>query len=94
MILWVDNKKFYTDREIKGAKIARLTQGNIGWPSDKFYRHIIKENLINNAEITIEDVHRAEHIFGPAKPLLQGAMVRSRPQANKIQKITLPIAIA
>jgi len=63
-----------------------LLQQKIGWPSDGFYKHIIKEKLLTNTEITIDDLHRADHIFGPAKPLLQGTMIRQKPTANKIEK--------
>ena len=89
-----DNKAFYTPAEIKGAERARLQQEAIGWPSDDFYKHIIKENLLTNTEVTINDVQRATHIFGPAKPLLQGQMTRLKPTTNKIEKIPLPLPIA
>ena len=64
------NKKFYSMAEIKGADNARKQQEEIGWPSDGFYHEIIKENLLINTEITIDDVQRAKHIYGPAKPIL------------------------
>jgi len=89
-----DNKKIYKTQEIKGAENARLLQEKIGWPSDGFYKHIIKENLLTNTEITIDDLHRADHIFGPAKPLLQGTMIRQKPTVNKIEKIPLPLPIS
>ena len=89
-----DNKQFYTASEIKGAETARLQQEELGWPSATFYKHIIKENLLTNTEVTIDDVHRADHIFGPAKPLLQGTMTRQKPTTNKIEKIPLPLPIS
>ena len=89
-----DNKAFYTQREIKGAENARLQQEALGWPSDDYYKYIIKENLITNTEVTLDDVQRAQHIYGPAKPLLQGAMTRLKPTNNKIEKIPLPLPIS
>ena len=89
-----DNKAFYTANEIKGADSARRQQEEIGWPSDVFYHHIIKENSLTNTEVTIDDVQRAEHIYGPAKPILQGTMTRQRPTGNKINKISLPLPIS
>ena len=71
-----DNKAFYTQREIKGAENARLQQEAIGWPSSDYYKYIIKENLLTNTDITLDDIERAQHIYGPEKPLLQGAMTR------------------
>ena len=71
-----DNKQFYTDAEIKGAERVRTQQEELGWPSDTFYSHIINSNLLTNTEVTPDDVQRAQHIFGPSKPLLQGAMIK------------------
>ena len=89
-----DNKQFYTDREIKGAERARLLQEELGWPSDTHFNTILSENLITNSEITIDDAARAKHIYGPAKPLLQGQMTRSTPvPTNKIEKIPPPLPI-
>ena len=89
-----DNKLFYTQREIKGAENARLQQEAIGWPSDDFYQYIIKENLLTNTEVTLDDIQRARHIYGPAKPLLQGAMTRLKPTTNKIEKIPLTLPVS
>ena len=89
-----DNKEFYSAREIQGAERARIQQEELGWPSDTFYKHIIKENLLTNTEVTIDDVHRAEHIFRPAKPLLQGTMTQQKPSSTKIEKIPLPLPIS
>ena len=61
-----DNKAFYTDLEVKGADAARKQQEEIGWPSDTFYKHIIGNNLLTNTEVTLDDVVRAEYIYGPA----------------------------
>ena len=88
-----DNKAFYTQREIKGAENARLLQEALGWPSDDYYKYIIKNNLITNTEVTLDDILRAEHIYGPAKPLLQGAMTRLKPANNKIEKVPLPLPV-
>ena len=88
-----DNKKFYTAAEIKEAENACIQQEELGWPSDTFYAKIINNNLFINTEITPDDVQRAMHIFGPAKPLLQGAMTRLKPISNKIEKVTLPPVI-
>ena len=88
-----DNKKFYTSSEIKGAENARRQQEELGWPSDTFYKSIISQNLVNNSEVTIDDVERAIHIFGPAKPVLQGTMTRMKPTNNKIEKVPLPLPI-
>ena len=66
----------------------------MGWPSITAYPNIIKENLIMNTKITIDDVNRAEIIYGPATPLLQRRMTRDSLRVNRIEKVpfTLPIS--
>jgi len=88
------NKQFYTSDEIKGAENARIQQEQLGWPSTTKFKRIIKNNLINNSKITIDDINRAEIIFGTPKPLLKGTMIRHVPITNKIEKVPLPIQIA
>ena len=46
-------------------------QEEIGWPGNDFYKHVIKENLLTNTEVSIDDIHRADNIFGPQNTLLQ-----------------------
>ena len=88
------NKLYYTRQEIKGAEDTRKQQEQLGWPSTSKFKRIIKYNLINNSPITINDVNRAEIIFGTPKPLLKGTMIRHVPITNKIEKVALPIQIA
>ena len=40
------------------------------------------------------NVHQATHIFEPAKPLLQGEIIRLKPTTNKIEKVPLPLPIS
>jgi hypothetical protein len=89
-----DNKSYFSDAEIKGADNARILQQEMGWPSNTAFKNIIKNNLITNTEVTIDDVNRAELIYGTATPLLQGKMVRVKPAINKIEKIPLPSPIS
>jgi hypothetical protein len=89
-----DNKSYFSDAEIKGADDARALQQEMGWPSNTAFKNIIKNNLITNTEVTIDDVNRAELIYGTAMPLLQGKMTRVKPTINKIEKIPLPLPIS
>ena len=69
-----DNKSLFTSRQIKGAEAARQLQERIGWPSVKDFKRYLNTNSIINSPVTADDVERAEYIFGPALPLLQGKM--------------------
>ena len=75
-----NNSQLYTKKEIKGARNARTLQAQIGWPSTTQFLSILASNSIRNCSVTIDDVNRALHIFGPPVPLLQGKMTRGHPQ--------------
>ena len=88
-----NNKLYYSRREIQGADRARALQAALGWPSTSTFLRIINNNLIHNSTVTIDDIKRAEHIYGVAVPLLQGQMVRTTPPSVKIQSTPIPTII-
>jgi hypothetical protein len=88
------NKEFFTSNEIQGANRAREMQQIIGWPSTTTFKKIIQKNLVCNSTITIDDINRAELLYGTATPLLQGKMTRVHPPQVKIKRIPLPLPIA
>ena len=88
-----NNKKFYSHREIQGADRARALQATLGWPSASTFLRIIGNNLINNSTVTVDDIKRADHIYGVAVPLLQGQMVRTTPSSVRIQSTPIPAPI-
>ena len=90
----LSNKQYYIRQEIKGAEDVRKQQEQLGWPSTSKFKRIIKNNLINNSPITIDDINRVEMILGIQKPLLKGTMIRHVPITNKVEKVALPIQIA
>ena len=87
-----ENKQFYNKREIEGAEAARAQQGQIGWPSDQQYYEIIRDNLLINSKATLDDLRRAEHIYGgPAVDLLKGKTVYKPVNTSaSIARIPLP----
>lgn len=44
----------------------------IGWPGFESFKQIVRNNLLQNNEITVEDIERAQGIFGTTTALLQG----------------------
>jgi len=87
-----ENKQFYSRREIEGAEEARAQQGQIGWPSDQKYYEIIRDNLLPHSKATIDDLRRAEHIYGgTAVDLLKGKTVYKPVNTSaSIERIPLP----
>ena len=89
-----DNSAYYSKQEIDGAEDARRLQRIIWWPSTKDYKGYVAHNLVHNSPVDVNDINRAEHIFGPAAPLLQGKMKRRTPSfGGKHKKLPLPLPI-
>ena len=55
----LSNKEFFSRLEIEGADKARMLQSRLGWPSDQQYKEGIQDNLIMNADVTVDDINRA-----------------------------------
>ena len=87
------NKQYFTSAEIQGANNARSLQQMIGWPSASHFKSIVKKQLLQNCNVTVDDINRADIIYGPARPLLQGKMTRLHPPSTKIERIPLPLPI-
>jgi hypothetical protein len=78
------------------ADRARKLQQYISWPSISSYKKYVSANLLQNANTTIDDINRAEFIYGPLVPQLQGKMTHA-PATTPIQQqhlLTLPLPIA
>ena len=89
------NKEYFTKHEIERADQSRRLQTITAYPSDDAFRFILKNNLITNCKITIDDFERALHIYGTALPLLQGKMTRlSSTRVHNISRVPLPPPIS
>ena len=88
------NKEFFSSQEIQGADNARLLQRDIGWPSTEYFKQYIKKQLLNNCNVTVDDINRADIIYGPAKPTLEGKMTRLHPSKCKVKRVPLPLPIS
>jgi hypothetical protein len=89
-----ENKQFFSNEEVKKANKARQIQQEIGWPSSSNFKSIVATNFIRNCNITVDDINRAEIIYGPATPLLFGKMTRPTPLSHRFEKVPLPLPIA
>ena len=89
------NQEFLSKNEIARANKARRYQSLLYWPSTPAFISIVKDNLTNNCDITVDDIRRAEYIHGPAEPLLKGKMKRRHPDAHsKLTKVPLPLLVS
>ena len=70
---------------------ARDLQGEIFWPSVKYYKNILSNNQIINTRVTVDGIKRAEAIYVTRVAILKGKMVRKRPQhIQNVPRIPLP----
>jgi hypothetical protein len=73
------NKLDFTNRELEGANTARSLFKALGMPSYSRYIHAIENNLIQDCPVTISDVRRALHIYGPEMATIKGKTTRKKP---------------
>ena len=67
-----NNKKMFSKKQINRATAARKLQHVLGWPSTEQYKSYVNNNMLKNCSITVEDIVRAETIYGKPAPLLKG----------------------
>jgi hypothetical protein len=72
-----ENRKGYTERQFINAKRARKLYHILGCPTVENYKHILRQKIIKNCPVTIEDVNIAEKIFGPDIGAMKGKTTRS-----------------
>ena len=59
-----ENEEGYSKRQIKYAQEARDLYAKVGYPSPQDFHKLIAENMILNFPVTVEDVIRADKIYG------------------------------
>ncbi len=70
------NLEGYTRHKIEKAQQARRLQGMIGNPTERELAGMVREKLIANCPVTMQDVHNANRIFGPDLANLRGKTTR------------------
>ena len=85
-----ENKKKYSERQFKDAKVARALYRVLGCPTVENFKHILKLNLIHNCPVTAKHVDIAEDIFGPDIGALRGKSTRPNPARVQHDWIEIP----
>ena len=71
-----DNERKYHRREVDKAKKARTLYTLLNRPSRRSFERYVATNQIINCPITVEDVKRFFHIYGPDVATLRGKTVK------------------
>ncbi len=85
-----ENRKNYTQRQYERAKEARKLYHIVNAPSIQKFKHILRQNLIQNCPVTSEDVNIAEKIFGEDIGKLKGKSTRRRPVPVREDWVEIP----
>ena len=88
------NKNMFTQREIAGADRARSLYRKLGRPSEAAFRQWLRQNLIHDCPITIDDAKRALAIYGPDTATLKGKTTQTvAPHVPSYRRVDLPRSI-
>ena len=73
-----EQKKLFSQREIKAADRARSLYRKIGRPDEAEFQALLRRNLlIQNCPVTVDDAKRALIIYGPDVATLKGKMTHN-----------------
>jgi hypothetical protein len=84
------NLEGYTRHEFEKAKEARRLQGMIGNPTEKELAGMVREKLIANCPVTVQDVHNGNRIFGPDLANLRGKTTRKKTEHVRVDYVKIP----
>ena len=85
-----ENRKHFTERQFKDAKVARDLAHTMGCPTIESLKHLIRQKLMKNCPVTTVDVNIAEKIFGPDVGAIKGKWTRSRPAPVREDLVEIP----
>ena len=75
-----ENLQGFSKHQIEQAKLARKLYHVMAIPSIHDFKELIKNNMLYNCPITIEDINNAEEIFGMSVASLKGKTTRAKPE--------------
>ena len=79
----------------EGLNKSIIYQELLFFPGTSTFKIYVSNNLIQNCDISVDDISIVNIIYGPLVLNIQGQMTRQRPQAHdKIVKVSLPHMVA
>ena len=90
-----DDKSSFSRYENEGSDRYRDPEGIIGWTYVKYYLNILANKQIVNIRVTVNDIDRAEDLYGLIVICFKRKMVRKIPQhVQNMIRIPLPSLIS
>ena len=87
------NKEGFTQRQIKGAEVARTLYATLSYPSWKDFKWVIRSNQIKDCPVTVQDVDIALKIWGKNIAALKGKTTRSKPNPVAKDFVKVPVEL-
>ena len=84
-------KAMFTARQLKGADKARELSRQLGRPSKTSLEHSVLHGHILNCPVTIDDIRRAELIYGPDIAFLKGHSVEEKEERHVPTFVPTPV---
>ena len=84
------NKKGFSKLQCKRALVARNIYRMVGEPNFQILRMVIRQKIIQNCPVTVEDIGIAEKIFGNGVFTLKGITTRKIPKVVEYDFIEIP----
>ena len=75
-----ENRKGFIERQYKMALVARKIYHMLGAPTLRSLKMIIRQNIIKNCSVTVEDIEIPYKIIGPDVSNLKGRKTIQRPK--------------
>jgi hypothetical protein len=84
------NREGYTDRNFSAAKQAWRAPGMMGYPSEKYFKHMVSSNMIRNYPVTPKYINAANNIFGPNVVSMKGKTLRATQDPVLTEYVEIP----
>ena len=84
-------KALFTARQLEGADKARELSRQLGRPSKTSLEHSVLHGHILNCPVTIDDIRRAELIYGPDIAFLKGHSVEEKDERHVPAFVPTPV---
>ena len=85
-----ENKVGFSQRQLEQAKKARKLYHTMGLPSMHDYIELVRNNMLYNCPITVEDIENSFKIYGQSPAALKGKVTRKKPDVVSSDYFEVP----